>query len=473
MAMATSLLPLQPMLRLILRLIFVSSASTVAEGGSVSVGLSFNLPPGETWPSVVALNWSISGTAVSGDYSITGAASTASFGLFTGDTSPKMYGFSATADNIREGDETIIITITDAAAGSNATHTITITDGTAEPTVSVSIGSSQTGTITEASTTSATVTVAFGGGITSTSATTVSLMRGGSAALTNDYTQSGLTVTTDPNYTISIPENMPSATFTLTAVNDSDDDDDENITFTVQDGTGYSPATGGSNVVTVTITDDDMAAVAVPPVTGLAAAVGHVHSALTWTNPTHTGLANVRISATSGSPAMAVDLNGGGTTGNDLTVAATSASSGSQTVTGLTNGTEYTFSVVALDGDSNESSAATATVTPQLVFQFQSAATTAPESTSVFDPAEITINIIFNAAPGAQLGGSGISMGVSYGGTAGGPTSHGRHGAAGRRLSGKERYSSNCLHHFIEPGHGRLKHLPRRFRYQGKSRPSP
>ena len=98
-------------------------------------------------------------------------------------------------------------------------------------------------------------------------------------------------------------------------------------------------------------------------VTGFAAAAGSTQVALSWTNPS--GTASVRISATSGSPAMAVDISGDGSDStNDLVLTIASGMPNSRTVTGLANGTAYTFSIHARDSAGNESAAATASATP-------------------------------------------------------------------------------------------------------------
>ena len=96
-------------------------------------------------------------------------------------------------------------------------------------------------------------------------------------------------------------------------------------------------------------------------VTGFAAAAGNAQVALSWTNPS--GTASVRISATAGG--SAVDISGDGSDStNDLALTIASGMPNSRTVTGLTNGTAYTFSIQARDGAGNESAAATASATP-------------------------------------------------------------------------------------------------------------
>ena len=94
------------------------------------------------------------------------------------------------------------------------------------------------------------------------------------------------------------------------------------------------------------------------------AAAGNTQVTLTWTNPTDDELDALIISATDSNGA--VNLTGGTSSinslavavenssdGNDLKVTATSGmlsgQAGNVTVTGLTDGTEYTFSIVAVD----------------------------------------------------------------------------------------------------------------------------
>ena len=266
---------------------FTSAASTVAEGSSVSFGIAINVAPGTVWTSLAVYHnaWSFGGSAGAADYSLANAASTA-FLVPVGATSPVMYEFSAVADDILEGNETLVITLNTSSSsgfrvGSQGTHTITITDATA----------------------------------------------------------------------------------------------------------GAGP---------------------VPMVTNFAALAGDGQAALSWTNPAHAGLANVRIGATIDGVAGAVDINGDELAGSDLILAAATGASGSHTVTGLSNGTEYTFSIVALDSSSVASAAAIATATPNPTLSFATASDSANEGARV----TVRINI---SSPYAS---NPPSLSVSFGGTA-------------------------------------------------------
>jgi hypothetical protein len=83
------------------------------------------------------------------------------------------------------------------------------------------------------------------------------------------------------------------------------------------------------------------------PVTSLTAVASDAAVTLTWTDPTATDLSVIRINRTPGGTTAEVDAG-------DETFAAS----------GLTNGTEYSFSLVAVDAAGNASTAVVATATP-------------------------------------------------------------------------------------------------------------
>lgn len=92
--------------------------------------------------------------------------------------------------------------------------------------------------------------------------------------------------------------------------------------------------------------------VAPAAVTALSAAVGNAQSVVTWVDPVDTDLAHivVEIAATA--------------TGIVASSRRVAAAAGTVTITGLSNGTEYTVYVWAVDTDGNYSEVVTDTVTP-------------------------------------------------------------------------------------------------------------
>jgi predicted phage tail protein len=95
---------------------------------------------------------------------------------------------------------------------------------------------------------------------------------------------------------------------------------------------------------------------ATPPavVTSLSAAPGNKQVTLSWTDPADADLDRIEITWTGGS---------GGTATAEKSTAENQANS--TIITGLTNGTEYTFTVKAVDATGNKSAGETATEPPK------------------------------------------------------------------------------------------------------------
>ena len=101
------------------------------------------------------------------------------------------------------------------------------------------------------------------------------------------------------------------------------------------------------NGAAATVTETPIAKPAAP--TGLAAAVGDAQLTLSWSNPSDSTIDKYQYSTNAGSSYS--DITGSG------------ASTTTHTVTGLTNGTEYTLAVRAVN-ESGNGAAATVTETP-------------------------------------------------------------------------------------------------------------
>ena len=120
-------------------------------------------------------------------------------------------------------------------------------------------------------------------------------------------------------------------------------------------GTEYSFTIAGADIAgntsSASAAQTATADSSVSPVTALMATPGDTSIALSWTAPTDSDFASVSITW---APV-------GGTTNQPLSIAAgTSAAS----ITGLTNSTPYTVSIVAIDSLGNRSTVETATATP-------------------------------------------------------------------------------------------------------------
>ena len=173
---------------------------------------------------------------------------------------------------------------------------------------------------------------------------------------------------------------------------------DDTITLTLQDGDDYNLGTNTGYTVTVVAATDNIPP---GPVTGLRATAGNNQVTLNWTNPTASDFASVTISAiVTGVPGTAVDINGGSTMGNNLTVAAPDTSA--VITAGVANGTQYTFTVVALDNNGNESTAVetratpVAPGTPTVQFSAASGAAIAEDAMVGGNPATRTVNIVLS-----------------------------------------------------------------------------
>ena len=241
--------------------------------------------------------------------------------------------------------------------------TLRITDDDAAPQLSLTVSPA---TIAEADTTAAAMITVSTGTTTFADDQTITLSFDGTAVKGTDYTVSL------ESLTLGLSEH--SVTATVSPVNDDDDDDDETILVTAtHDGSDVGTQQ------TITITDNDE----VPGAPGLTAVAGDTKVTLTWTAPTTgthpvTGYEYRSKSGTDDYPATWTAVPG-------------EESATTVTVSNLTNGTEYTFTLRAVS-DAGPGAAAEDSATP--------AVNTAPRFTTANDPqvAENTTAVLTVAA---------------------------------------------------------------------------
>ena len=139
-------------------------------------------------------------------------------------------------------------------------------------------------------------------------------------------------------------------TVTVLAADDADTANDSVTLSHSASGGGYNSVTGN---LAVTVTDDDAAAPDAP--TDLTATKGNARVTLSWTDPSNSNIDGYEYRQGSGSP-----FAWGSWTG----ISGSTATTVSHTVTGLTNGTQYSFQIRAVDGTANGAASGTVTATP-------------------------------------------------------------------------------------------------------------
>ncbi|WP_197167606.1 Calx-beta domain-containing protein [Neorhodopirellula pilleata] len=272
--------------------------SAVNEDGTSALVYTFTRT-GQT-TAALAVNYTVGGTATSGtDFTALSGTVTIPAGQ-----SSTTISIDPTDDSTVEPDETIILTITDAAAydvgtPASATGTITNDDVAAvTPTVSVAVAPSA---VNEDGTSALVYTFTRTG--QTTAALAVNYTVGGTATSGTDFTALSGTVT--------IPAGQSSTTISVNPTDDSTVEPDETIMLTITDAAAYDVGTPAS--ATGTITNDDVAAVT--PTVSVAVAPSAVNedgtSALVYTF-TRTGQTTA---------ALAVNYTIGGTanSGSDFT----------------------------------------------------------------------------------------------------------------------------------------------------------
>ncbi|MBP4136915.1 beta strand repeat-containing protein [Flavobacterium geliluteum] len=222
------------------------STVDVAEGSNTI--LTISLPTGVTTANALAVNYTVSGTAISGtDYT----ALTGSVTIPAGQGSATIT-LAASADSLIESSETVIITGATTAGftwnPSANIATITITDVTNAANKVLSITPA---TVSTAEGTATVLTVSLPTGITTATSIVVNYIVSGTATSATDYTALSGSVT--------IPVGQGSATINVSALTDGIIESDETVVVTggTTSGFTWSPSASSS---TVTITDVTSAA---------------------------------------------------------------------------------------------------------------------------------------------------------------------------------------------------------------------
>ena len=226
--------------------VFSIDSPSVTEGDSGSANLVFTVTLNPASSSQVTVNYARSGgTATSGtDFTALAASNTLTFAA---NETSKTITVSVTGDTTVEGNETVVITLSNASSGTaitTASGTGTITDDDEDPKFSInspSVGEGDSGS----------VNLTF----------TVSLNPAGASQHTVDYAQTGGTATSGTDYmavtanTLTFAAGTTTQTITVSVRGDTVDEGNETVVITLSNassGTAITTATG-----TGTITDDD------------------------------------------------------------------------------------------------------------------------------------------------------------------------------------------------------------------------
>ena len=219
---------------------FGSATATADEAdGSTTASISLSLAA----PKALTLNYALSGTATHGaDYAISGVTGTSGTVSVAKDSTSVSIPVAITNDAVAEGDETIILALTDGdgySVGTPGSIAIALTDD--EPVVSVS-GPSAAVEGTD---------LAF----------VVSMQAPAKTDLAVDVivTQEGAFVTDEDlgEQEVIIKQGSASAILTCPTINDQIDEDDGLVTAVIKAGSGYTVAPSPADSAQVAVTDND------------------------------------------------------------------------------------------------------------------------------------------------------------------------------------------------------------------------
>ena len=339
--------------------------------------------------------------------------------ILTRDPFTVTFTFSEDVTDFVTGDVTVTNGNKSNFAGSGDRYTLTVTpNANADVTVTVAADAASDGINTgpasaETETAKWDVNVAFASETASVTeaanaevSLTVTLTSARTAATTVFVQYQNVTATRAGNadYTgsptsVTVPAGDTSATLTIPITNDDATESTETFLvrlLTTQLPTGVT--LGSPREVTVTITDDDAPPAAPGAPTGLSATAGDTQVVLTWTDPSNADITAWEVRQGSGSP-----LSWGSWT----EIAGSTATTTTHTVTGLTNGTAYSFELRAKAGTVIGTASSTVTATPAATptVALSASATTVTEGGSA-----VTITATRSAA---NTSGSALSIPIA------------------------------------------------------------
>ena len=247
------------------------------------------------------------------------------------------------------------------------THTITsLTNGTeysfqVRAVAGGSVNGAESSTVTATPMVSPTVSIARQGSAAVTEGADVIFRVTVSRTVTTDLTVN-LTITeaAGSNFiasnnkgmkTVDIPASSRSMTYTIATADDNTDEPNGSVTVTVANGAGYT--VGSPSQASVTVNDNDVPPPAKPM--GFIATAGDEEVTLSWTDPKNSDITGYQFRQKAGSNSY----------GSWTDIASSGATTVTHTVTGLTNGTTYTFQVLAVAGIINGVPSDEKTATPR------------------------------------------------------------------------------------------------------------
>ncbi len=347
--------------------------TTIASGFSVPSGVAVDTSGNVyvtdfTRGQIVSLGF-VSATSESGSASVSFSAPISGGSIIT--------GYTVTATDLTNGGRgaqtqsgtTSPLVVTGLTNGDSYTFTVVATNANGDSLPSVPSGAVVPSTVPDAPT-----------GVVATLGDQSASVTWSAPAFTGGSTVTGYTVTSNDGHACTGSD--PGDTCTITGLTSG-----TSYTFTVvaTNANGDSPASGASNSVTPS---------GVPGVaTGVTATAGNTTASVSWTAPSGGALVTSYLVTSS--------ISGKTCTTNGAT---------SCTVTGLTNGTTYTFTVVATNASGNSEAATSNSVTPSS----NSAVITSASSINIAAGKNVNFTVTTSGSPTATVSATGVPSWATF-----------------------------------------------------------